>query len=103
MIKMFYNNNDERIWNMRDKELWDNDTEDYELETCEHCGELLEKGYYDINNFKLCEKCAKLEFKESFEELENLEELKQTCEYDSIEQLIEETIEEDLYKFWKSF
>lgn len=100
---MIYNNNDERALYARDMELWYPDEDEYEPEVCEHCGETLEQGYYDINNSKLCEKCAKLEFKESFEELENLEELKQTCEYDSIEQLIEETIEEDLYKFWKSF
>ena len=100
---MIYNNNDERALYARDMELWYPDEDESEPEVCGHCGKTLEQGYYDINNSKLCENCAKLEFKESFEELENLEELKQTCEYDSIEQLIEETIEEDLYKFWKSF
>lgn len=100
---MFFNSNEERALHARDMKLWYPDEEEYEPETCEHCGETLHDGYYAINDFQLCEECAKLEFKECFNELEDLEELKQTCEYDSEEELIELVISEDLYKFWRSF
>ena len=99
---MIYNNN-ERALHSHDMELWYPDEYEFEPERCQHCDEELEKGYYDINNFKLCEKCAKLEYREYFEEFENLEQLKQDCNYESEEDLIETTINENLYKFWKSF
>ena len=100
---MTHNNKDQNARHKRDMELWYPEEPDVEQETCEHCGEILKQGYYDINNCKLCEDCAKLEFKEYFDEFEDLEHLKQICDYDSEEELIQITIEEDLYKFWKSF
>jgi hypothetical protein len=100
---MIYNNNDERALYARDMELWYPDEDESEPEVCEHCGETLEQGYYDINNSKLCENCAKLEYREYFEEFEDLEQLKQECDYDSEEDLIEMTINENLYKYWRSF
>lgn len=100
---MIYNNSDKNALYARDMELWYSDEKilDDKPKKCERCGKILSEGYYDINNYELCEKCAKLEFKEHFEELEDLEKLKQTCEYDSIEQLIEDTIDEELYKYLK--
>ena len=100
---MLFKNTDRSILFEYDKKLWHPDIKNSDHIVCEHCKDKLIRGYYDINNLKLCRKCAKIEFKEYFEELEDLEELKQTCVYDSIEQLIEDTIDEDLYKFWKRF
>jgi hypothetical protein len=78
------------------------DSIDYpENNCCDHCGIKLDNEYYSLfsSEQKLCEDCAKKEYREYFDEYEDLEELKNICDYDTEEELIQTTIEENLYKY----
>lgn len=98
---MLYNN-DESALNARDRELWNPPMQDIDA-YCVKCGKELYNTYYNVINTPLCKNCARKEFIANFEDFEDLEYLKQICNYDSIEQLIEDTVDEELYKFEKEF